>query len=1017
MEEFKNITEAAFEEFVESELVELGWESVKDISRRDSREVFDLEILKQKLIEINGINDEIAELAIQEIKKLNDNALIMNEKAWQMLVNGIKVYDKYEDITRSIYLISKNSFKNDYKVVRQLEVSDGTSLRRPDITLFINGLPVCVMELKSPLATENVEDAFNQNESLKVFSPKLWAFNIINFLSNRTITKYGSITSGFKRFHTIKEWKTRDKESPLKLLFDINTILKFITTYEFFADETPVAKYIAAPHQIKAVENTIERLKVQNDNRGGVVWHTQGSGKSVTMLLLAKAIIEMRNNATILVVTDRNSLDKQLFGRFLNAKEYLRNEAISVDGRKDLIQKLNDKKHFGVYFTTVQKFSEDTGTLSDRDDIFILVDEAHRTQNNIDGERELSKEKQEYVLKFGYARYMRDAFPNAKITGFTGTPLMKLDKDTTSVFGEYTHVYAMNDAVEDGATVPIHYEMRKVKIETNEEYLKEMDEIQREYIKSLDPQDIASQQKIDTLLKSVRIKQVLEDDDVIKAKSEDILEHLDVRSQVLHGKAMIVANSREAAFKFYKAIIALRPSMKDELILVMTESNKDNQEMASSIVPKAKINSVAAEFRKPNSKYKVAIVVDMWLTGFDVQDLDVLYIDKIIKWHNLMQAIARVNRTYEDSKTKQIKENGLIVDYIGIWKFLADALNQYASGKEKAVDISIEDVHKAKEKLKECFDILNDNYIKNLYSFDRLSSKEQYAFIINSFEGVLALSNIEANKFVKLARSTKRFFRMSYSIIDAKDSTIAKCVEIINSLLTNSRIQTDDNLQNTIELIKEAVAKAVSTKTADVFVGQSKISKNINEVATVLAKEAGDLAKSSPRVAIEMFKHSVMAQISQIEKIRPVFAKTASNKLREIISKLEKMEDVEKVMDMLKELANEVKNEADKPLEFNDVQMQAFFEVISNDEYLNHNQNSEVLRRLAEELVDVVKQCGTEQFNNNPQVKAKISMELRKLLKNKYNYPPESLGGVSGILIDQITKQIRINNDFFRKDD
>gem|GEM_PF-695114 len=331
----------------------------------------------------------------------------------------------------------------------------------------------------------------------------------------------------------------------------------------------------------------------------------------MTMVMLAKAIIEAMNNATIVVVTDRNTLDKQLLKRFLNAENYLRNKAVAIASRKDLVEKLKDKKHFGIYFSTVQKFVEETGALTIRDDLFILVDEAHRTQNNIDGEKILAKEKEEFITKFGFARYMRNAFPNAKIVGFTGTPLMKTDKDTTQIFGDYNHTYSMNDAVADNAIVPIHYEMRKVKLDLNQYYLDEMDEIQKQYIATLDFSDISSQQKIDTLLKSVNLKQILEDDDVIKAKATDMLKHLAKRSAVLHGKAMIVASTRKAAFKYYQTIIRLDQSLKDKVILVITENNEDKPEMKVAIIPKREINKVAEEFRKDNSKYQIAIVVDM----------------------------------------------------------------------------------------------------------------------------------------------------------------------------------------------------------------------------------------------------------------------------------------------------------------------------------------------------------------------------------------------------------------------
>lgn len=1013
--EGKTVSEQAFEEKVESELNSLGWVSKKDFPRKDLREVFDFDLLKEKIITINKVSDSISNLALNEIKKISDDLIDMNIKAHQMLINGIKIYNPDEERFITVKIVSNVPFENDFNLVRQFEVSNGDSVRIPDITLFINGIPIAVMELKGPLALEGVNDAFDQNESLKRHSPKLFSFNVLNFVSNDLITKYGSLTSSFKHFYGWNNWKTKEGKTPVEFLFNKEMIIKLINLYTFYSTEQNPVKYLAAPHQIRAVEATIEKLKKANDTRGGVVWHTQGSGKSVTMVFLTKAIITTFNKATVLLVTDRNTLDKQLYQRFLNAEGYLRTKADLIESRKDLVSKLDSKKHFGIYFSTVQKFTEETGVLSNRDDIFMLVDEAHRTQNNIDGERVLSKETEEIALKFGYARFMRDAFPNAKITGFTGTPLMKYDSDTRAIFGEYNDVYSMNDAVSDGATVPINYEMRKIKFELNSDYLREMDAIQSEYLKSLDGDDISSQAKIEALLKSVKITAVLEDDDVIKAKVHDMINHLSIRKKILHGKAMIVANSRNAAYKYYKVITDEFPEYKDKTILVMTESNKDSEEMQKAIVKRTNIDEVASEFRKSNSKYKIAIVVDMWLTGFDVPDLDVMYMDKIIKWHNLMQAIARVNRTYADKVVS--KESGLIVDYIGIWKYLSDALVQYASGSTGSMDIEIEDVRKGREKLNEAFDLLDDFYIKGIKQFDLLSSSEKYSFVMSSYNDVLSFNLQKKNEFIKLARKIKRFFKIAYSIISDKEATISKGVEIINSLLTAASVQQDDQLILTIEAIKQAVEKAVDTKTTDVEVMSSKLTKDINQVAYILQEEADTLIKTSPKVAIQLLKSSLQAQLKELERVRPVFAKKASDKLRDIINELEKTDDIERTIEIIRELSKEIVNEKNKPLEFDEPQLQAFFEIISNDAYLSHNNNSEVLRKIATELMSVVKENITDQFKNNPKVRTKVLVELKKLLKTKYNYPPEQLGGTSGILVDLISKEIKINEGYFRKDD
>ncbi|AOG60381.1 type I restriction enzyme, R subunit [Spiroplasma helicoides] len=1014
------IKEEKFENEIQNELEQLGWKVINEIDfkRRDNQEAINYNLLQKKLIELNQVSEKIANLAIMEIRKNLDSLLEMNKTAHKHLTEGIQVYDDQENRYLTVKLISDKIDENTYNYVRQFKVSNGANNRIPDITLFINGLPIVIMELKSPLALEGIEEAFNQNESLKIHNKTLWMFNVLNFVSNRLITKYGSTTASLKHFYGWNKWDIDNNSNPIKFLFNKEMIYKIINVYTFYSDENAAIKYLAGPHQIQAVENTIIRLQNTNDNRGGVVWHTQGSGKSVTMVFLSKTIMKTFKQSTILLVTDRNTLDEQLFKRFLNAQNYLRTTAVSINSRKDLIEKLDGKKHFGIYFMTVQKFTEETGVLSERDDIFILVDEAHRTQNNLDGEKKISKELKEFIIKFGYARYMRDAFPNAKITGFTGTPLMKYDKDTRAVFGDYTHVYSMNDAVADGATVPIHYEMRKPKILLNDKYLAEMDKIQNEYINTLDPNDINSQQKIDTLLKSVNISQVLDDEQVIEAKSIDMLNHLKSREGLLNGKAMIVANSRKGAFRYYSSILKNFPEYKDKVILVITESNKDtNPEMIDAIVKKRDVNQVASEFRKPNSKYKVAIVVDMWLTGFDVPDLDVMYLDKILKWHNLMQAIARVNRTFEDPKTKKVKETGLIVDYIGIWKFLADALIQYASGSGESLDINIEDVQKALEKLNELFMIVNDHYIKDLLKFNELNSQERYNFIMKSLNSILELPVEEKNKFVKLARKSKRLFKIAYSSISENESTIAKCIEIVNSLLTSTSIQRDINLALTIEALKKAIEKAIDTRVTDVEILESKLSKDINEVANILATEAESLIKTAPRVALELLKHSIEAQIQQIERIRPFFAKMASEKLKEIIEKIEKIDDIQKVIELLKELAREIMYENNKELDFQDPQLQAFFEVISNDEYLHYNKNSEVLRQIAIDLMDSVKENFTDQFSNNPKVQTKVLIELKKILKTKYGYPPEKLGGLSGILIDRIKNEIKINESYFRKDD
>ncbi|PPE05099.1 type I restriction enzyme, R subunit [Entomoplasma ellychniae] len=1017
------INEKFFEEEVESELQLLGWEelSEKNFYRNDYAQVINFKVLNESIQRINNIAEDKAELVIREINKNIDSWENLNIKGMEIINNGIKIYDEIEERNLTIKIISENVDDNNFSYYRQFEITDGYNKKRiPDIVLFINGLPIAVLELKQPLAIENIEEAFKQNESLKYFKPELWYFNIINFVSNRTSSKYGSTTAGLKHFYGWNNWSLENNQNPITMLFNHKSLIDIIFNFNFYSDDQNPIKYLAAPHQIRAVNKTIDHLKEVKDNRGGIIWHTQGSGKSVTMVFLTRYIIKTFGTATVLLVTDRKDLDQQLYKRFLNAETFLRNKSKSIASRAELVSELNDKKHFGIYFTTVQKFVEETGVLTNRDDVFILVDEAHRTQNNINGERVMSKEQEEFVVKFGYAKYMREAFPNAKITGFTGTPLMGEEKDTRNIFGDYIDTYPMNQAVEDGATVPIYYEMWKPNLILDKKYLDEMDKIQKEYKETLDPNDIGSEQKIETLLKAVNKSIIFEDEKIIAAKADKMIEHLNKRKDILNGKAMIVANSRNAAYKYYLNIITKYPDYKDKTILVMTDSNKDSIEMASAIVNKNDMNKVASEFRKPNSKYKIAIVVDMWLTGFDVPDLDVMYVDKIIKWHNLMQAIARVNRTYEDKVTKKSKEAGLIVDFVGIWKYISDALIQYANGSSTKIDIQIDDIDKAKEKLNELFDIVNDYYIKDLKSFSQLNSKEQYEFVIDAYDKLLNIelfSVDEKNKFIKLARKSKRFYKISYTSITEEELLISKCIETINSLITSSAIQNDSKLTWTIESIKEAIKNAVTTADTSVIIDESTMTKDINKVAGVLSSEAEKLAKSKPRVAATLYANAIKLEIDEISKIKPYFAKLVSEKLKDIISELESSREIDEIIELLIMLSKEIKEENDKPLEFEDIELQIFYDILSNDQFLQYNKNSETLRAIAQDLREVVRENNSDQYLIEKRIKSIITTELKKLLKTKYQYPPDGLYNLSENLIKEVTNSIKGNKKAFRKDD
>ncbi len=998
------------EESIIQELANNGWDTNYHFEREFYNSAFDWEKIKEKIKEINhNLDEKLIKKAIFEIKKINGSHLEQNIIGFDFLIKGIKVFDEKIKRWINVKLFSNKIDQNHFGVIKQLNFVDQNNTQRiPDVVCFLNGLPIIVLELKSQIANERLYEAYKQNQSLKRQFPNLYRFNIFDFIANDLNFRYGSITADFKRYFSAGRWDKNNNENPVKKIFSKERILDFINTFSFF-DNKNETKYLAGLHQLEAVKNTIKKIK-EADHKGGVVWHTQGSGKSITMLFLAKAIIQkVDKKATIILITDRNSLDKQLFGRFNQASKYLHNKPVEIDSRKDLIKKLNDKKHFGIYFTTVQKFWSETGVLSNRKDIYILVDEAHRTQNNIEGNRILNKESEEFIIKYGFAKFMRDAFPNATLTGFTGTPLMKIDKSTIDIFGSYNHVYSMNESVRDKSTVPIYYESRKVDVHLNKVYLKEMDQIQKDYAKTLNIDDVISQQKMNTLLKSIQRNKVLEDPDVVRAKVKDILLHLKKRERVLNGKAMIVATSRKAAFEYKKQIINLAPERTKTTILVMTHNNKDSKEEEKMIVPNWKRDQVAFEFRKSNSIYKIAIVVNMWLTGFDVPDLDVMYIDKIIKYHNLMQAIARVNRVFKD------KESGLIVDYLGIWKELSEALIQYQNKNIIEIDIIPKDIERAMTKLIDQINVMENNFVKNIKNFPNQNSKEQYIFIRNALNTILSFNKQKINEFILKSREIKRLTKICFTKIDKNLLVMSKGIQTINAWLTSNNTLDDEKLNLTIEKMKIAIEKAVDSKESDVEVKSTNINKDINEVAKLLEEEAEQIRKNNPQVAKKLLINSISARINYIKKFRPIFAKKASDELKELINRINEDEKLDELIEKLIYLAKKITNKQNINPEFNDPHLQAFFSILADDEYLKRNKNSEVLKRIAKELMETIETNITDQFYRSKKVQDKIAVKLKILLKTKYNYPPDELKGISGILIDQINHIIKINSGYFRK--
>lgn len=635
------------------------------------------------------------------------------------LQHGIEVryFVKGEERSGLVYIVDyKNPENNSFVVANQWTFIENSN-KRPDVLLFLNGLPVVLIELKSPSREEtDASEGYLQIRNYMQEIPSMFIYNCICVISDHLTSKAGTITSGEDRF---MEWKTKDGsyentqyaqfDTFFEGMFEKERLLDIIKNFICFSNEgLKKFKILAGYHQYFAVRKAIESTKnaTVTDGKGGVFWHTQGSGKSLSMVFYAHLLQEALDSPTIVVITDRNDLDDQLYGQFAKCKDFLRQEPVhatcrkltETSGKNDIGLKdwLDGRQANGIIFTTMQKFEESSEPLSERRNIIVMADEAHRSQYGL-------KEKVDAKtgeIKVGTARIIRDSLPNATYIGFTGTPIAAKDRNTREVFGDYIDIYDMTQAVEDGATRPVYYESRVIKLKFDEATLHLIDQEYDIMANNADPEVVEKSKK-----ELGQMEAVLGNDATIDSLVNDILDHYEnYRADLLTGKAMVVAYSRAIAMKIYNRILELRPSWKEKVKVVMTESNKDPEEWRAVIGNKRRRDELAKEFKDNNSEMKIAIVVDMWLTGFDVPSLATMYVYKPMQGYNLMQAIARVNRVFQD------KEGGLIVDYVGIASALKQAMNDYTARDKKNygdTDIAKVAYPKFLEKLSICRDLFH----------------------------------------------------------------------------------------------------------------------------------------------------------------------------------------------------------------------------------------------------------------------------------------------------------------------
>ncbi|MDD1375069.1 type I restriction endonuclease subunit R [Metamycoplasma hyosynoviae] len=1028
------VYESEIEKTIISLLQNKGYELIDKnddwISKRNLDEFINKKLLRERLIKINKIsNENVIQSAINTIERLDNPSLFERNFAFhKILIDGITIESKDFKVNPLIRFIDFiNPENNVFQVCHQIKFNEGRSSRIPDVIVYINGLPLIVMELKSfdeDAINATLEHAYAQlgsnseHNGYRYDIPTLFNYNAFLVISDGVHAKVGTLTSKIDRYN---EWKSisgekgYDDSCVTKLnvlfegLFDKNRLLDVIKNNIFFIidkNEKPV-KIMSQYHQYfgvnKALSSIIKTVKANNGGKAGIVWHAQGSGKSFSMVMLAHRLLMEKSLGvpTIVILTDRIDLDNQLYKTFFSAKNYLKCEPVEVNSRADLVKKLNSIKQGGIILTTVGKFDKENLPKNERSNIIVMTDEAHRGHygiyETVRYERNDETDELEAVFKYGVEKYIRDALPNATFIGFTGTPVSNKDKQTTDIFGDIVDTYDITQSVIDGSTVKLCYESRLAKVWTDEKVLKQIDE----YYNNLENTAKSDSNSIErSKAEMSKIKIILEDDDMIKLFATDILEHYEGRKGFLNGKAMIICQTRNAAAKLYHEILKQRPEYKETTILVVTESNKDSDEQRKLFGNSDYRKELGNEFKKETSKYKIAIVCDMWLTGFDVPDLDVMYFIKRLKSHNLMQAIARVNRVYSG------KEYGLIVDYIGLNKALDDALTEYTDRDQDRTQ-NLQDVKK------EIYAILKDklNALNNLFSNvkekERFYSKDaltKFSAIQKGAEFVLSDKKRCEDTFIKdLSIAVKQAFIVCAGTLTFDEKNDALYYLAIRSYILRLRnkttiVSTKDMNEYVSNLLADAIkgdeVKVLTSYKSDSIKKDISINKDgsINLIELLNKEKIEELRKKNPpHIFVEIAKKLLEKSISESRRNNYIKSQEYSKKLIRI---LEKYNDRDSsftpdatIIDLVN-FASEIvfdEKQANKLGIFG--REKAFYDALVYKP-LDRLLSDETLKLIVKELKDVVEKYALTDWANKEATRAKMRNKIKECLK-KYNYPPE----------------------------
>ncbi|EJV1367656.1 type I restriction endonuclease subunit R, partial [Pseudomonas aeruginosa] len=933
--------------------------------------------------------------------------LSANRLFHRLLVGGVPVQYQKDGETRGdfVRLIDWADVRaNEWLAINQFSIQGPKHTRRPDIILFVNGLPLVLLELKNPAdVNANLVKAFDQIQTYKEQIPDVFHYNEILVISDGSEARMGSLSADIERF---ARWRTIDGGTvdPLGEFNELETLVRgvlqpallldYLRYFVLFEDDGRLVKKIAGYHQFHAVRAAIQQVvsasRPGGTHKGGVVWHTQGSGKSITMTCFAARVMQeaAMENPTIVVITDRNDLDGQLFGVFSLSQDLLREQPVQALTRGDLREKLANRPSGGIVFATIQKFmpGEDEDSfpvLSTRSNIVVVADEAHRTQYGFSASLkvpDLKVAEASARYQVGYAQHLRDALPNATFVAFTGTPVSSEDRDTRAVFGDYIHVYDMQQAKEDGATVAIYYESRLAKLSLKDSELAHIDD---------EVDELAEDEEEDqqSRLKSrwAALEKVVGAEPRIKSVAADLVAHFEERNQAQRGKAMVVAMSREICVHLYNEIIALRPEWHDEdpekgaVKIVMTGSASDKALLRPHIFPGQVKKRLEKRFKDPADPLQMVIVRDMWLTGFDAPCVHTLYVDKPMKGHNLMQAIARVNRVFKD------KQGGLVVDYIGIANELKAALKEYTASKGRGRPTV--DAHEAYAVLEEKLDVLRSL----LHGFDYGDFLTGgHKLLAGAANHVLGLEDGK-KRFADNALAMSKAFTLCCTLDEAKAvREEVAFLQAIKVLLTKRDISAQKKTDEERELaIRQIIGNAVvSGEVVDVFEAVGLDKPNIGLLDDEFLAEVRNLPEKN--LAVELLERLLEGEIKSKFASNLSQEKKFSELLDSVIKRyqnrsIETAQVIEELIEMAKKFAAASKR--GDALGLNDDEL-AFYDALANNEASVRELGDEILAKIAHELTDSLRQNVTVDWNNRDSVRAKLRLLVKRILR-KYKYPPD----------------------------